>query len=251
MAENYTGLLPGGHHVTVTASDPAGNLSSPATTAWTVDTSAPHIAMTAPTTRFTLAGTAHLAWLPGDVGSGIASSAVRWQRAPTTGRFGSVELPRFLAAHHQPCRHDRHRTRVHLLLLGASPRPRRKHQRMERCTVHDGTIRRPGADTIRRLIPPNRRRLLRRQLRCHHTKGRGTHTHEPSGQANRARHDYLPHPWLSRNLPRQDPVEEDQPARDDHAPPTNHPSRDLRRDTDRKRSPCGCQPAARLFKSTG
>jgi hypothetical protein len=42
--------------------------------------------MTAPTTRFTLAGTAHLAWLPGDVGSGIASSAVRWQRAPTTGR---------------------------------------------------------------------------------------------------------------------------------------------------------------------
>jgi chitinase len=54
---SYTGLAQGTHSFTVEAVDAAGNVSTPATYSWTIDTTPPAISISAPTSGSTVSGT--------------------------------------------------------------------------------------------------------------------------------------------------------------------------------------------------
>ena len=91
--QSYTDLSHAVHTFAVKAVDPSGNQSAAGTHTWWVDTIAPTLAMTAPTAAFTLAGSLTPAWSARDVGAGVASVDVRWQRAAYTGGFGAWVYP--------------------------------------------------------------------------------------------------------------------------------------------------------------
>lgn len=61
-----------------------------------IDNTAPTVAMTAPTARFTVGSASTARWTRSDAGYGIAGSDVRWRRAPFNGAFGAWSAPEAL-----------------------------------------------------------------------------------------------------------------------------------------------------------
>ncbi len=91
--QTYDNLLHGSHTVTVRAVDGAGNISTTASTTWTVDATAPTASMTFPTaTGYNLAGwiagcgtaaTGDMCGTASDVGSGLTTVAISIRRVST------------------------------------------------------------------------------------------------------------------------------------------------------------------------
>lgn len=75
-----SGLADGTHTVTVQATDPAGNTSTPEPVSWRVDTTRPTLSLRA-FKPFTLAGSVTPSWVGTDAGSGIASYDLRYERS--------------------------------------------------------------------------------------------------------------------------------------------------------------------------
>lgn len=89
----YTGLADGLHTFSVTATDEAGNTSTPAAVTWRVDRALPVVSLKSPTVPFTLASTQGLLWAGSDAGSGVGKYQVRWMRAPFNGGYGAWQYP--------------------------------------------------------------------------------------------------------------------------------------------------------------
>ncbi|HEX7536381.1 MAG TPA: hypothetical protein VF391_05190 [Dermatophilaceae bacterium] len=87
----YAGLTSAAHSFAVTVRDPSSNSGS-ASYAWRVDRVAPTLTMTAPVNAYALTTTLAPAWSARDDG-GVASSDVRWLRAPLNGAFTSAVYP--------------------------------------------------------------------------------------------------------------------------------------------------------------
>src|SRR5207245_1399307 len=66
---SYTGLLAGSHVFTVTATDPAGNVSAPASFAWTIDSTPPVATITASPASPTNQTTASFSFVSSQAGS--------------------------------------------------------------------------------------------------------------------------------------------------------------------------------------
>ncbi|MFE7329402.1 fibronectin type III domain-containing protein, partial [Streptomyces sp. NPDC057565] len=90
---SYTSLSSALHTFAVTAIDPSGNESTPTSRQWRVDTVAPTISMTGPSSAFTLSTNLAPAWSVKDAGAGTANVDVRWQRAPYTSGYGAWVYP--------------------------------------------------------------------------------------------------------------------------------------------------------------
>lgn len=88
----YVGLTSAAHSFAVTVRDPSSNSSS-ASYAWRVDRVAPTLTMTAPVKAYALTTTLAPAWSARDGGGGLASSDVRWLRAPLNGAFTRAVYP--------------------------------------------------------------------------------------------------------------------------------------------------------------
>jgi hypothetical protein len=88
----YVGLTSAAHSFAVTVRDPSSNSSS-ASYAWRVDRVAPTLTMTAPVNAYALTTTLTPAWSARDGGGGLASSDVRWLRAPLNGAFTRAVYP--------------------------------------------------------------------------------------------------------------------------------------------------------------
>lgn len=100
---SYALLADGAHRLVAVARDAAGNTSLPVLWSWTVDTTAPSLAMAA-APPFVTSTTSPISWSAADRGSGVASYRVRARRAPWNGGFGgwsspvATTSPRFAAA---------------------------------------------------------------------------------------------------------------------------------------------------------
>jgi hypothetical protein len=89
---SYTDLADGVHTFSWRATDAVGNQSTGSYT-WRVDTVAPTAALAAPKAQFAQSPSATVKWSGSDVGSGVASWQVQWQRAPYNGDFGAWSSP--------------------------------------------------------------------------------------------------------------------------------------------------------------
>jgi hypothetical protein len=90
----FTKLPTGAHTLSIAAVDGAGNTCPVRTVAWTVDATAPVATATAPTSFGSLSTAMVARWTGTDVGSGVASYDVRYQRAPYNGPFSAVTYPK-------------------------------------------------------------------------------------------------------------------------------------------------------------
>jgi hypothetical protein len=90
--KTYAGLTSAAHSFTVTVRDPASN-SGNASYSWRVDRVAPTLTMTAPVNPYALTTTLAPAWTARDAGGGLASTDVRWVRAPSNGAFSRAVYP--------------------------------------------------------------------------------------------------------------------------------------------------------------
>lgn len=87
-----SGLADGSHALHVQATDQAGHTTTQQLD-FTVDTTAPVVAMTAPAQPFVLATSASPAWSVLESGSGVVDHSVRWRRAPYDAGFGAWSAP--------------------------------------------------------------------------------------------------------------------------------------------------------------
>ena len=90
---SYTNLTAGRHTVTITATDTAGNRAAPAVVSWTVDLTAPTMALTAPATGATTNRTATVKWTGTDAPAGIAGYDLSMQRYTLAGKPEPVSYP--------------------------------------------------------------------------------------------------------------------------------------------------------------
>jgi hypothetical protein len=85
----YNNLTDGAHTFSLRATDLAGNMSSPITHAWTVDTVAPTVSLMTATTNPTNQTTASFQFTPADVGSGV----LRTECSINGGAFATCTSP--------------------------------------------------------------------------------------------------------------------------------------------------------------
>lgn len=91
------GLGEGTHMLHVRAYDAATNAAT-FDLPFSVDTSAPSVVMTKPSTAVTVALSATAAWSASDIGSGIHNFDARYRRSPYNGSFGAWSAPTVLTA---------------------------------------------------------------------------------------------------------------------------------------------------------
>ena len=88
----FTGLRAGTATFQVRATDTNGT-GSTATRTWTVDTAAPTVRMSAPTTPFQIGSAIGAAWSASDATSGVHSTDVRYRKAAHGSAFGAFAYP--------------------------------------------------------------------------------------------------------------------------------------------------------------
>lgn len=89
--QDLSGLADGTHTFTVVASDGAQTGTGQVT--WRVDTQAPTVAMTTPTTAATIGASTKVSWSGTDAGAGIAHYALRYRQATYNSGFGAWTQP--------------------------------------------------------------------------------------------------------------------------------------------------------------